>query len=610
MCRCPAHNDGGRPNLQISEGRSGKVLWHCFVGCSQDAVLKALQARGLCKSKGDSQMHRANNEEAEEERERIFAAYRILRAAASNEQEPQAYFRGRGLKLMPKNACVLSAAKSGKLTDRRFPAVAFPIINNEGLSGAHVTFLTRDGEENARGEDGKSFRRTYGVVKGSYIGFGQLNGGPRPDQPLIIGEGVETTLAAMQLSGLAGIATSGTSNMASVRPPPCASLIIAADNDEPGRKAASQLAERLQAEGKQVQIAFPPVEDTDWNQRLCEAEDAETEWDEAISDVETDDDPVDALDISEFMDLTFPESELLLAPWLPKPGLVMFHAFRGNGKTYFALAVGLAVATNTALCGWKGTRGGRVLYVDGELPGNDLQLRLKTLPPIPFGQFSVLSRETFMMRKQTVPDLGTPEGRKQLDRIIRRRKPDLLILDSKTSLVRSGVENEAESWAPIQDWLMDWRGEGLCIILLHHEGKSGKPRGTSKMEDVLDTVGGLRVVEDEDYQSKGSVFELKFTKTRGFPAGDAPPLLLHFQVVDGKMQWTHQTVRDERLARISEMLELKMTHKQIADELGIKSRSRITQLVKKIKETDRAARRDGGEQTKQTDDQNKDAESR
>jgi hypothetical protein len=61
-------------------------------------------------------MHRANNEEAEEERERIFAAYRILRAAASNEQEPQAYFRGRGLKLMPKNACVLSAAKSGKLT--------------------------------------------------------------------------------------------------------------------------------------------------------------------------------------------------------------------------------------------------------------------------------------------------------------------------------------------------------------------------------------------------------------------------------------------------------------------------------------------------------------
>ena len=55
-----------------------------------------------------------------------------------------------------------------------------------------------------------------------------------------------------------------------------------------------------------------------------------------------------------------------------------------------------------------------------------------------------------------------------------------MILDSLSTLVRSGVENEAESWAPIQDWLLTHRWQGRTIILVHHEGKGGKPRGSSK----------------------------------------------------------------------------------------------------------------------------------
>jgi hypothetical protein len=33
------------------------------------------------------------------------------------------------------------------------------------LKGAHVTFLTRDGNDNVRDHDGKSVRRTFGLVK-------------------------------------------------------------------------------------------------------------------------------------------------------------------------------------------------------------------------------------------------------------------------------------------------------------------------------------------------------------------------------------------------------------------------------------------------------------
>ena len=39
--RCPAHSDA-TPSLTIAEGRGGRVLLHCWAGCSVRAVLTAL----------------------------------------------------------------------------------------------------------------------------------------------------------------------------------------------------------------------------------------------------------------------------------------------------------------------------------------------------------------------------------------------------------------------------------------------------------------------------------------------------------------------------------------------------------------------------------------
>jgi hypothetical protein len=42
QARCPAHADRS-PSLSIAEGRDGRVLLHCFAGCTADAVLAALE---------------------------------------------------------------------------------------------------------------------------------------------------------------------------------------------------------------------------------------------------------------------------------------------------------------------------------------------------------------------------------------------------------------------------------------------------------------------------------------------------------------------------------------------------------------------------------------
>ena len=45
LARCPAHDDKD-PSLSLRDV-DGKVLVHCHAGCGQDAVIKALDARGL-----------------------------------------------------------------------------------------------------------------------------------------------------------------------------------------------------------------------------------------------------------------------------------------------------------------------------------------------------------------------------------------------------------------------------------------------------------------------------------------------------------------------------------------------------------------------------------
>lgn len=41
IARCPAHEDRS-PSLSIGEGRNGKVLLHCFGGCTSEAVCDSL----------------------------------------------------------------------------------------------------------------------------------------------------------------------------------------------------------------------------------------------------------------------------------------------------------------------------------------------------------------------------------------------------------------------------------------------------------------------------------------------------------------------------------------------------------------------------------------
>jgi putative DNA primase/helicase len=105
------------------------------------------------------------------------------------------------------------------------------------------------------------------------------------------------------------------------------------------------------------------------------------------------------------------------------------------------------------------------------------------------------------------------------------------------------VENDAESWAPIQDWVLQHRFRGRTFIIVHHEGRSKQPRGTSKREDIMDTIVRIKELERDEDGDK-STYELSFTKSREFYGAAKAPLILQLTTSEQQSQWSYQLARD------------------------------------------------------------------
>ncbi|OHV61036.1 hypothetical protein LCM4577_15170 [Mesorhizobium sp. LCM 4577] len=481
---------------------------------------------------------------------------------------------------------LMSAVDSRRLLDVGFPAMVLPIAKDGLLIGAHVTSLTKDATAKLERQAG-AVKKTYGPIKGGFVQLGEID----PDGELIVAEGVETTLSAMQLSGKAGVAAISASNMPAVELPDGPDIIVCADADDAGVEAAEKLTKRLAMTGRRVRKAVLDGDPGyDFNDALRAGDDAAAK---AIEGAKLIRKPtrVEAITMEEFMELIFPKKEHMLSPWLETSSLAMVHAYRGVAKTWFCLGVARAVARGEDFMDWKCRSAGRVLYVDGEMPGGTLQKRLKALGDIPAGNLHVLSREQFALMQQDMPDLGTEEGREVLDRIIERADPKLIILDSESTLVRTGFENDADSWRPLQAWIMKHRWRGRTLIYVVHDGLSGRARGTTKREDVMDTSIGLKLAKEQTPDE--TTIELAFDKHRNFFGQDAEPRVLTFRVSDDDVEWEMEMQRDERKERIAQMLHDGWKQKDIAKELGL-TEGRVSQIKKEI-EADQAPRLKTGE---------------
>jgi hypothetical protein len=263
--------------------------------------------------------------------------------------------------------------------------------------------------------------------------------------------------------------------------------------------------------------------------------------------------PLRPLNLAEFLALELPPRRLMLAPWLSEKAIAMIYSPRGIGKTLFSLSVGYAVASGSRFLGWTAAEPRRVLFVDGEMSAGEMQHRLAAIVA---GVEAEAAADNFRMLSADasangLPDLAAREGQRVLDDAI--DDAELIVLDNISTLVRAGKENEAESWAAVQDWALAHRRAGRSLLFVHHAGKGGAQRGTSKREDVLDTVIALR--RPVDYMpTQGARFEVHFEKARGFHGADAQLFEARYEVRDGAAMWTRTAITDAELRRVADAI--------------------------------------------------------
>ncbi len=185
--------------------------------------------------------------------DRTAVALRLWRAALPAVGTPvETYLHSRGINLVAPDA-VRFHPRLKHPSGGTWPGmVALVTRGHDGEPLAiHRTFLARDGAGKAPVTPQKMM---LGPCRGGAVRLAV------PTGKLMVGEGIETCLAAMQATGLPAWAALSTSGLRTLQlPAEIDEVIVLADGDDPGEAAALDAARRWKREGRTVRIARPPT---------------------------------------------------------------------------------------------------------------------------------------------------------------------------------------------------------------------------------------------------------------------------------------------------------------------------------------------------------------
>ena len=218
-------------------------------------------------------------------RKRSAFALAIWRACGPAEATlVQTYLAARGIDLPLPNALRFHAGLKHPSGDI-WPAMVALVTNGADATplAIHRTFLARDGSSKAPVDPQKMM---LGPCRGGVVRLGDLRGAGAADAAdadpsgrplatrsiiggvLMVGEGIETCLAAMQATGHPAWAALSTAGLRALDlPEDVRDVIVLADGDAAGEAAARDCAWRWKRQGRRVRIARPP-QGTDFNDML------------------------------------------------------------------------------------------------------------------------------------------------------------------------------------------------------------------------------------------------------------------------------------------------------------------------------------------------------
>ncbi|MCH8127793.1 AAA family ATPase, partial [candidate division KSB1 bacterium] len=542
-------------------------LMHCHAGCSYEEISNALNSKGInIRSQNSS-----DDSDGVVSRKKIKKLVRRVRLASTINKANDIYF---GSRVAMKHSYFELKGIWPHDVRIRYNQLLIPMKDSKGKIRG-IQFIGDRYDASCHDEDLNS------KVPKKFLKGTKTNGlsyciGTKTDT-IYICEGFADAVSIYECTGEMSVAAFSCHNLVNVsqiyrKKYPHAQIVIAGDVDAVGIKCAKKAAAAIDG------LFTLPCDDyedggiKDFNDlyRIEGKKAVRKKLAKAKHVSETGETGIVAVHISDFMKMKFPAREMILEPWLQTQSLSMIHSYRGVGKTLLSLGIAYAVTTGKSILRWTAPKRRGVLLVDGEMPGIELQERLskmmsssRNLNTLPL---TIITQD---LQDHPLPDLATEEGQLAIEQFI-TDDTDLIILDNLSTLLRSGIENEAESWQSLQGWLLKLRSIGKSVLIIHHSGKKGLQRGTSKREDTLDTVLGLKWPDDYSGE-QGARFNICFEKGRTLYGRNAAPFeALLYENNYGKYRWIDKDIAPKKDdTKILELEKAGKTQKEIAMELKI-----------------------------------------
>lgn len=300
-----------------------------------------------------------------------------------------------------------------------------------------------------------------------------------------------------------------------------------------------------------------------------------------------------SVDIPAFLDMPMKPRSWLLRDLIQERDIAMIHAPRGIGKIYSATSIAWAIASGTSWLRFAAERPAGVLYCDGEMHAQDLQARFQEISRGMGNEvvkpLRLLSVDAIRLLDPpacdlVLPSLATVEGQAMVRAELKAHPEiELVIIDSISTLCQTDCnESDPRSWEPMQKWLLELRRDGIATLVLHHGGKDGRQRGTSKREDVMTQV--LRLQRPPDYEpDQGARFEIHFDKGRAVYGEAARPLEAQLSTKEGAAQWSWKDLEQSTRERAFALFQDGAKYQEVMEELTI-SRSHSLRLQKAYRE--------------------------
>lgn len=254
MCRCPSHDDRN-PSLSVRVGRKA-LLFTCHAGCKRSDVLAVLRPHTQARPLSQRWEIPLRNSVPSTSAQWCRALWE--RAKPLQGSPAEAYLRSRGLSAPEGTALRYLPRCHHRPTGKWYPALLAPFQLPDG----QITALTRmylDADRHCLIPHEP--RRTVTNPPGA----GAMHAGPANTR-LGLAEGLETALAAHQLHQCSVWAAGSSGRLHQLAIPDLVThLILFADNDAAGRRAAALAKAAYQQPGRVIEICYPPPPWNDWN---------------------------------------------------------------------------------------------------------------------------------------------------------------------------------------------------------------------------------------------------------------------------------------------------------------------------------------------------------